>query len=94
MVNEQVDVTDEMKELMMARPEEFAKNWREALNISVKLLKDYKESLSSIPVNEWEDRGEVFANLMLALRHIEDARMRLWKMIQYSDGWVSVYDKK
>jgi len=31
---------------------------------------------------------------MLALRHVEDARMRIGKVIQYADGGVSVYDKK
>ena len=38
--------------------------------------------------------GEVIAQATLALRHIEDARMRYWKVIQYSWDGVSVYDKK
>jgi hypothetical protein len=39
------------------------------------------------------DRGEMIANAMLAYRHLEDARMRLGKVIQAYDGGVSVYDK-
>jgi hypothetical protein len=36
---------------------------------------------------------EVIANLIIARRHIEDARMRLGKAIQYCDGnGVSCYD--
>ena len=37
--------------------------------------------------------GEMIANIMLAYRHIEDARMRLGKVLQAQDGGVSVYDK-
>jgi hypothetical protein len=40
------------------------------------------------------DRGEMLANATLAYRHLEDARMRLGKVIQAYDGGVSVYDKK
>ena len=39
------------------------------------------------------DIGETKANIMLAYRHLEDARMRLGKVIQAQDGGVSVYDK-
>lgn len=41
-----------------------------------------------------EDRGEVMANLMLSYRHLEDASMRLGKVLQAYDGGVSCYDKK
>lgn len=37
------------------------------------------------------DRGEMIANCMLTYRHLEDARMRLGKVIQAYDGGVSVY---
>lgn len=37
--------------------------------------------------------GEMIANIMLAYRHIEDARMRLGKVIQAHDGGESIYDK-
>ena len=37
--------------------------------------------------------GEVGANVTLAFRHLEDASMRLGKVLQALDGGVSVYDK-
>ena len=38
--------------------------------------------------------SEAIANIMLAYRHLEDASMRLGKVIQALDGGVSVYDKR
>lgn len=38
------------------------------------------------------DKGEAIANVQLAYRHLEDARMRLGKTIQAIDGGKSVYD--
>jgi hypothetical protein len=40
-----------------------------------------------------EAAGEMAANLMLAVRHLEDARMRLGKVIQAMNGGVSIFDK-
>jgi hypothetical protein len=37
--------------------------------------------------------SEMKANVMLAVRHLEDARMRFGKVIQYSGDGVSIYDK-
>mgnify|MGYP000302967291 CR=1 FL=1 len=37
---------------------------------------------------------ETAANVTLAFRHLEDARMRLGKAIQAYNGGVSCYDKK
>lgn len=45
------------------------------------------------PENEVQDNGEMIANVMLAYRHLEDAAMRLGKVIQAYDGGVSVYKK-
>ncbi len=42
-------------------------------------------------VNRIEDHGEMKANLKLAFRHLEDARMRLGKAIQAYDGGKSCY---
>ena len=42
---------------------------------------------------EQADVGESKANIMLAYRHLEDASMRLGKVIQAQDGGKSVYDK-
>jgi hypothetical protein len=38
--------------------------------------------------------AEALANIMLAYRHLEDASMRLGKVIQALDNGVSVYDKR
>ena len=35
----------------------------------------------------------MIANVMLSYRHLEDAGMRLGKVVQAYDGGVSVYDK-
>ena len=46
--------------------------------------------------NEQSSAGqhsEMHANITLAYRHLEDARMRLGKVIQASEGGVSCYDK-
>lgn len=40
-----------------------------------------------------DDKGEYIANITLAFRHLEDARMRLGKAIQALDGGISIYDK-
>lgn len=42
---------------------------------------------------ERADLWEMKANIMLAYRHLEDARMRLGKVIQAQEGGVSCYDK-
>lgn len=36
---------------------------------------------------------EMFAQITLAFRHLEDARMRVGKVIQYWGNGVSIYDK-
>jgi hypothetical protein len=37
--------------------------------------------------------AEMIANMTLALRHLEDARMRLGKVVQYAGDGVSKFDK-
>ncbi len=37
--------------------------------------------------------GEMKGQIMLAVRHLEDARMRLGKVCQYADDGVSIFDK-
>ncbi len=39
------------------------------------------------------EAGEMRANIMLAFRHLEDARMRLGKAVQACDGGKSCYPK-
>ncbi len=41
-----------------------------------------------------EDMGEIMANLILCYRHLEDASMRLGKVLQAKAGGKSVYDGK
>lgn len=36
--------------------------------------------------------AEVFGNIMLSVRHIEDARMRVGKVLQHARDGVSIYD--
>ena len=61
----------------------------EHVGMNVKQL--YTETIANKEFNakEGEDRGEVIANLILAYRHIEDARMRLGKVYQARNGGVS-----
>lgn len=58
---------------------------------SVKMLMDHEAMAHNRPLKI--DVGEMKANIMLSYRHLEDARMRLGKVIQAEDGGVSVYDK-
>lgn len=37
--------------------------------------------------------SEMKANIMLIVRHLEDARMRIGKLLQYADDGVSILDK-
>jgi hypothetical protein len=47
-----------------------------------------------LAMKEGMTEGEAIANVMLTYRHLEDASMRLGKVIQALDGGVSVYDKR
>ena len=58
------------------------------------VLKDVANNTEKRPVNDKENRGEVMANLTLSYRHLEDASMRLGKVLQAFDGGISIYDKK
>jgi len=45
--------------------------------------------------NEFDGQtSEMVANVMLAYRHMEDARMRIGKVMQQMQGGVSIFDKK
>lgn len=63
----------------------------------IKILAEYllftKHQVSRTPENNNEERGEVLANLTLSYRHLEDASMRIGKVLQYRKGGVSIYDK-
>lgn len=58
--------------------------------LALKKLDYFKEPIED---GVYDGSGEAIANIMLAYRHLEDARMRLGKVIQAVDGGVSIYDK-
>lgn len=60
------------------------------LSDKVKLLKTHP-IFKELP--EISDQSEMIANIMLAYRHLEDARMRIGKSIQAFDGGTSVYKR-
>lgn len=45
------------------------------------------------PENYVGQHSEMMANIMLAYRHLEDARMRVGKILQAADDGVSILDK-
>lgn len=63
----------------------------------IKVIATYINEIKKVTLNREsngvEDIGEMVANLTLAYRHLEDASMRIGKVIQAHDGGVSVYDK-
>lgn len=80
--------------MQMKRPDEYAEELRgkfKALEAEVRALVGIAKCTPDV-----FDQGEVIANAMLALRHCEDARMRLGKVIQYTpkeNGGESCYAK-
>ena len=61
--------------------------------IEIKARHMAKNVPSSQPQAFDGQHGEMIAQTMLAVRHLEDARLRLGKVIQYSGDGVSIYDK-
>ena len=56
-------------------------------------LKKHPQANDFFNPQQVEANKEIQANIMLAYRHLEDARMRIGKVIQAYDGGVSIYDK-
>ena len=58
----------------------------EALRKSIEMLgkrvRRHVKMIDKVEKYKKEDRGEVIANLMLAYRHLEDARMRLQRVLE------------
>lgn len=75
---ERVRTVEEMSDELRNRLKLLEDTWR----AYIQDLKDAKA--------DWE----VIAQATLAMRHIEDARMRYGKVIQYLWDGVSIYDKK
>ena len=67
---------------------------RSNLDIEEKKVRAFVETIKIAETKEGFNQGECIAQAMLALRHIEDSRMRIGKVIQYSEGGTSIYDKK
>lgn len=57
-------------------------------------LMQLKNSVQNRESIQGEDKGEILANITLTYRHLEDASMRLGKVIQATNGGISVYDKE
>lgn len=63
-----------------------------ALTLGIEVQNLRKEIASKYhPALDCSDSGEMVANATLAFRHVEDARMRLGKVIQAFDGGQSCY---
>lgn len=60
----------------------------------LKQIADEVASLRQDVIDTKAGNSETVANVTLAYRHIEDASMRLGKMLQSLDGGVSVYDRE
>lgn len=50
-------------------------------------------NVNEIELLEVSDKGEILANITIAFRKLEDARMRIGKAIQAYDGGTSVYGR-
>jgi hypothetical protein len=90
-------VLKELRPETPSRPPNF-KERANTLREVAKILGDYVKELKDDPAfqaeQSFEDQhGEMKANIILAFRHLEYARMCLGKAIQAFDGGVSCYDK-
>lgn len=55
--------------------------------------RDYIETVKSTD-GAWMNKWECIGQATLAMRHIEDARLRYGKVIQYLGDGESIFDKK
>lgn len=60
---------------------------------AIRTQKDFVCDEPSSGILVVRDPSEMHANVMLAYRHLEDARMRIGKIIQAKEGGKSIYDK-
>lgn len=69
-------------------------NLRTAIGSLEKEVLEYKKLVANeLTTTEAVDVGEAIANITLSYRHLEDARMRLGKVLQVYNGGKSIYDK-
>lgn len=79
------NVATGMPESPMNDPIQLAEEMRTFLKQAEEMARTYAEIVKGPFCVPMYDKGEVIADAMLALRHIEDARMRYGKCIQYAD---------
>jgi len=80
----------------MMTPDEYSEQLRAKLKDFEKEVRSLVFICKQTSEETLFDKWEVIANAMLTLRHVEDARMRLGKVIQYSikeNGGESCYKK-
>jgi len=79
-------------------PSSNMSDWCETHRIQIKVTGDKIKALMDHEIFKGEQEfpgqhGEMKANIMLSYRHLEDARMRLGKVMQQLQGGVSKYDQ-
>ena len=72
---------------------DMASMFRDKLKELEMLARDYSYLIKNTNFDEWLDKWEVIAQSILGMRHIEDARMKYWKVIQYTTTWTSCYNR-
>ena len=78
----------------MKRLEEKCKHLRTViLNLDQNVLDLMSHDCYELSEEHRGQHSEMRANTMLAYRHLEDARMRLGKVMQQIQGGTSIYDK-
>ena len=76
----------------------FSESFRTKLKLIEQEARDFIKFIKESQ-EELFDKGECIEDATLAMRHIEDARMRYGKVIQYATTWESnftntIFDKK
>lgn len=71
---------------------EWCGKLRNRIELEKASLMELVGKLKAIPAEDSCDKNEQLANAMLAYRHLEDAKMRIGKVIQATVG-ESIYDK-
>lgn len=81
------EITAEMLQKMSAEFREELKKLEKKAREFISLTKNVKPEYVS-------DKWECIAQATLGMRKIESARMKYWKVIQYSWNWESCFDEK
>lgn len=75
--------------------EEKCKNGRDKIEHLKKSIYGFSKDVVFQSEQAYLDQhSEMKANIKLAYRHLEDARMRLGKVMQHIQGGVSIFDRK